>query len=76
MKFGSTVLVTRGSEGVYLGHPGCLRRVKGTLIGRRGKMSLVRLLQDDPLATVGYCTKEGEVGQWDTSCVRRFVIPW
>jgi hypothetical protein len=69
MRFGDLVVVHRGSPGNPPGAPGSLREVKGVLIGALGPQKLVRLLQDDPLATVGYCTKKGEKGWWSTSQV-------
>jgi hypothetical protein len=70
MKFGTKVLVHRGSEGRPQGTPGCARWVKGTLIGARGHERYVRLDQDDPYATLGWCTKKGDVGNWSNSVVK------
>jgi len=69
MRFGTAVLVRRGSRGNLAGTPGCLRSVRGIYVGAYGNCAIVRLLEDDPLATVGYCTKAGDVGQWSDSCV-------
>jgi len=69
MKFGTVVMVQRGSVGRAYGTPGCLRYVAGRLLGARGHQRYVRLLQDDPFATVGYCTDAGSTGQWDDSVV-------
>lgn len=73
MKFGTAVLVERGSPGQPVGAPGHLREVRGVLVGRRGHESIVRLTEDDPFATVGYCTKAGDIGHWSSSAVRPVV---
>lgn len=73
MKFGAAVIVKRGSPGRSAGGPGHLRDVRGVLVGRRGWQSIVRLTGDDPYATVGYCTKAGDVGHWSSSVVRPVV---
>jgi hypothetical protein len=71
MKFGTTVLILRGSAGHPKGTPGCLRFVKGVLIGARGKQRRVKLLEDDPLATCDYCLRSGDIGWWSASAVNR-----
>jgi len=68
MRFGTTVLITRGGTTPSPGSPGCLREVKGVLIGARGHDRLMRLLKDDPLDTVGW-NKTGDVGHWGSSSV-------
>lgn len=68
MRFGTHVLVRRGGS-PPAGTPGCLREVKGILIGARGCIRFVRLTQDDPLDTVGW-NKAGDVGWWSASAVR------
>lgn len=68
MRYGTIVLVKRGSEQIQSG-PGRLRYVKGVYIGGSSWQRKVRLLWDDPDATVGYCTKKGGVGHWSKSCV-------
>lgn len=73
MKFGTEVIVNRGSPGSPKGKPGHLRDVRGVLVGRRGWQSIVRLTEDDPYATVGYCTKAGDVWHWSSSVVRPVV---
>jgi hypothetical protein len=68
MKFGTSVLVTRGG-GAPKGTPGCKRQVRGVLIGAKGIHSRwVRLTEDDPLDTVGW-NKKGQVGRWSPSVV-------
>ena len=69
MRFGTRVWVRRGSTGNPSGTPGCERLVKGVLVGARGCNCLVRLQEDDPLATVGYCLNNGDVGWWSESVV-------
>lgn len=69
MRFGTRVEVLRGSEGNPPGFPGCLRKVPGILTGRRGLQAQVRLLHDDPLATVDYCTTKGDSGWWPQSAL-------
>ena len=69
MKFGSIVMIQRGSVSQAYGTPGCLRYIAGRLLGARGNQRFVRLLQPDPLATVGYCTEAGQAGQWSASAV-------
>lgn len=70
MKYGTHVIVTRGGS-PPIGTPGCTREVKGIYIGGKGGYSrLVRLIEDDPLATCNYCTKKGDVGSWSPSVVR------
>jgi hypothetical protein len=68
MKFGTRVIVTRGGGGPA-GTPGSKRQVRGILIGARGHQRFVRLTEDDPLATLDWCTKAGDVGNWGASVV-------
>ena len=68
MRFGTVVYVQRGSERLR-GKPGGLRVVRGVLIGAQGHGRRVRLIENDRLATVGYCTKRGDVGWWSASVV-------
>jgi len=63
MRFGTKVWVTRGSPGRKSGASGCLRQVRGTLIGARGHQRTVRLDEDDPWDTVGW-RAAGDVGSW------------
>lgn len=71
MRFGTEVIVTRGSKNYPPGTPGSLREVRGVLIGANGKHTrIVRLLEDDPFATCDYCLKAGDVGHWSPSAVR------
>jgi hypothetical protein len=70
MRFGTPVLVTRGGSNPA-GTPGCTREVRGILVGAIGKHTrIVRLTQDDPLATCGYCLHSGDIGHWSTSAIR------
>jgi hypothetical protein len=69
MRFGSEVLVWRGSTRIPFGTPGHHRQVRGILIGRRKHQALVRLTEDDPYATGGYCLHAGDVGWWSASQV-------
>jgi len=72
MKFGTKVIVTRGSEGNPPGSPGCLREVRGILIGAYKNTRRVRLTESDPLEpipSIGW-SKPGDVGNWATSQVR------
>ena len=70
MKFGETVILTRGSRGRTSG-PGCEREIKARYIGARGNMVYCELLENDPLATVPPY-KAGERGYWNgRSFVRR-----
>jgi hypothetical protein len=75
MKFGTRVWVNRGSTGNPPGTPGCVRLVKGILVGAQGCNYRVRLQEDDPLATVGYCLKKGDTGWWSESVVTARVEP-
>ena len=69
MRFGTKVWLKRGSPGQT--GMGKLREVQGVLVGRRAHGEVqVRLLEDDPFATVEYCTKAGETGWWGASCIR------
>jgi hypothetical protein len=68
MKFGTIVTIRRGGGRPWAGEPGSTRLVKGVLIGRKGFESIVRLLEDDPLDTIGLNTK-GQVGRWSSSVV-------
>ena len=70
MRFGAKILVTRGSAGRPRGGPGALREVPAILIGARGYERRARLLEDDPLDTVGW-HRAGDVGWWCASAVRR-----
>lgn len=63
MRFGTRVWIHRGG-GAPQGTPGCKRLVKGILVGARGCNYRVKLAEDDPLATVGYCLHKGDVGWW------------
>jgi hypothetical protein len=74
MRFGTRVWVRRGSHNGN-GTPGCLRLVKGILVGARGVNCRVKLQEDDPLATVGYCLESGDVGWWSKSVVVARVEP-
>lgn len=67
MKFGTKVLVTRGSAGIKSG-PGVLRTVKATLIGAYGDTRIVRLDQNDPLTMFG-CFLKGDHGSFGKSAV-------
>lgn len=67
MKFGSKVFVLRGGSPPP-GQPGCFRRVRGILVGARGHERMVRLTEDDPLASIAWC-KKGDVGRWSASAV-------
>lgn len=67
MRFGTLVYVRRGG-GAAPGSPGCARSVLGVLVGARGHERIVRLIEDDPFDTVGWC-KAGHVGRWSASCV-------
>jgi hypothetical protein len=69
MKFGTKVLIHRG--GHEKPKPGQYRYVKATYIGASGCQVLCRLDQDDPDATVGYCTKKGDVGMWGRSIITK-----
>jgi hypothetical protein len=42
--------------------------VQGVLVGARGHERFVRLLEDDPLDTVGW-NKAGQIGHWSASVV-------
>lgn len=66
MKPGQKVLVTRGSNH----HAMNLRTVRGTVIAMAGNEVIVRLDQNDESTSVGYCTRQGDVGRWSRSCVR------
>ena len=67
MKFGTLVEVTRGGGGAP-GTPGSKRVVRGVLVGAYGHERLVRLLEDDPLDTVGW-NEAGQIGRWSASAV-------
>jgi len=69
MRYGTHVLVQRGSARIKKG-PGKLRLVHGVYIGGKGEQRKVRLLHDDPYATVDFCTKLGDIGYWSASCVK------
>jgi len=69
MKFGSKVWLIRGSYFIPPGTPGYRRIVRGTLIGARKNHVRVRLDQDDPSATIGYCLRKGDIGWWGKSAV-------
>jgi len=71
MLFGTKVWVERGSAGRPVGTPGCLRLVKGTLVGARGHERYVRLEEDDPFDSVGAWIKAGDVGNWSASVVKK-----
>jgi len=65
LSFGDVVSVTRGSEQISPGMPGCLRTVVGVYLRQIGEhQHFVRLLEDDKLATNGYCTHRGDKGTW------------
>ena len=68
MRFGTRVIVTRGG-GAPAGTRGCTREVRGVLVGAYKKERYVRLLEDDPLDTVGW-NRAGHVGHWSQSAVR------
>lgn len=66
--------VTRGSNRIEAGVPGCKRKVLGIRLGAQGNEVVVRLLEDDPCDTVGW-RKRGQVGRWSVSCVSRTSRP-
>lgn len=68
LRFGSRVLLRRGGHDAP--PPGQLRDVKATYIGAKGHQVHCRLEQDDPDATVGWCTKKGDTGWWSKSIMR------
>jgi hypothetical protein len=68
MRFGTLVMITRGSPGRPAGAPGCLRHVRGVLIGALGWQRRVRLAEDDPHDTVGW-RRRGDMGWWSASAV-------
>lgn len=68
MRFGTRVIVTRGGGGAP-GTRGCTREIRGILIGAYRNERTVRLLEDDPLDTVGW-NRAGHVGHWGKSAVR------
>ena len=67
---GKSVIVTRGSSRIPRGSPGCLRAVRGLLVGTTGMQCQVRLLEDDPLSTISEWSHSGDVGSWSRSQVR------
>lgn len=69
MRFGTMVLVLRGSTDPNRRGMGRSREVVGVLVGAMGQERYVRLLDDDPYDTVGW-NKAGCVGHWSSSCVR------
>lgn len=69
MRFGSKVWIRRGG-GSPQGTSGCLRLVRGTLIGAHGTVRWVRLEEDDELDTVGW-NKQGQIGHWSASVVTK-----
>jgi hypothetical protein len=69
MKFGTEVWIKRGGNNSSPGTPGCVREIRGVLVGRKGVLCWVRLVEDDPLDTVGW-SKTGDVGYWFKSAVR------
>jgi hypothetical protein len=73
MRFGSKVMVLRGSDGNPPGTKGCLREVQGILIGWIGPDALVRLDEDDPFDACGIWVKRGDVGHWSKSVVHPLV---
>jgi hypothetical protein len=40
------------------------------LVGARGHERCVKLTEDDSLATLGWCTKKGDIGHWGSSAVQ------
>jgi hypothetical protein len=67
MRFGTKVLVHRGGHDAP--GPGCNRWVRGVLVGAFDHQVEVRLLEDDPLDTVGW-NKKGMVGIWERSAIK------
>jgi len=72
MRFGTKVIVIRGG-GAKSGTPGCTREVLGVLIGAWGYEREVRLLENDPLDTVGW-NKIGDIGNWSGSVMRKATL--
>jgi hypothetical protein len=66
MRFGTPVIVERGG-GAPQGTSGCTRTVRGILVGAHGHERYVKLNEDDPLATLNWCTKKGDIGHWGSS---------
>jgi hypothetical protein len=71
MKFGTPVLLSRG--GHKTPPPGQFRNVRATYIGAIANQVICRLEEDDPDATVGYCTKKGSVGIWGRSQISPLI---
>lgn len=69
MRFGSRVIIARGSAARPSGEPGSAREVPGVLVGAHGHQRRVRLLADDPLDTAGW-GRAGDTGEWPASAVR------
>jgi len=67
MRFGDVIVIQRG--GHKTPRPGQYRNVRVRYLGARGHQIYCELLQDDPDATVGYCTKKGERGWWGRSII-------
>jgi hypothetical protein len=67
MRFGTHVMIQRGG-GAPKGTPGCYRLIEGLLVGARGNERWVKLLEDDPLDTVGW-SKAGQIGHWSKSAL-------
>jgi len=66
MKFGTNVIVNRGSAGnTGLGK---LRQVRGILVGARQNQRFVRLTEDDPFSAHGW-DKVGQIGRFAKSSV-------
>lgn len=61
---GGAVVVTRGSDTHAPGTPGSLRTVAGIYLRTYAGGHLVRLLENDSLATKGYCMWRGDKGTW------------
>jgi hypothetical protein len=70
MRFGTKVLVTRGSAGCLPGTPGALRTVRGVLVGASDHQCFVRLTEADPLSSILEWSHPGDIGTWEASQVK------
>ncbi len=68
MKFGTLVAVQRGGGGTP-GTRGSSRVVHGIVVGACQNQIRVKLIEDDPLDTVGW-SKAGDIGWWSKSVVK------
>ena len=73
---GDLVLITRGGYRAEPGTRGCVRKVRGVVVGAQGYDRRVMLLEDDPLSSFAEWSHCGDVGWWSVSALEKQGERW